>query len=100
MGSTDAIAKPWDIDTWWHRYQEDRRQALVKDLDARCPRCGASVLDELLRVGDTNEWPLPSQITVGCPECETEIEFEVEWSIEMVRARQVQGRGDVHLSAR
>jgi len=56
-------------------------------LNATCPTCGADIFDELVYCAHQNS--LESAILVGCPNCNSEIGFHVEWNIELRKAEVV-----------
>jgi len=66
-----------DLDTWRQAREEIQRQRL----NATCPLCGANLLDTLKY--HAHQTYLESTVLIGCPGCEAEIEFHVEWHVEL-----------------
>lgn len=53
----------------------------MKEFEAKCPKCGVDLVDEVsLAAGDWSEG-LPSEVVVWCDDCDSEVEFRVEWHI-------------------
>jgi len=75
------------VDCYMRRKNEIARKQRLEDWGATCPNCGADVLDEL--EASANDWGgygPPESIGFECPECELELEFDLEWSTTLHRA--------------
>jgi hypothetical protein len=73
----------FDIEQWWERFLEEQRKNTEERIGARCPWCDADLLPAVEAAAHDWSEGLPSTIAVWCEGCDREIEFRVEWNIEL-----------------